>query len=59
MTTERIRNWRLRAEELRAVAEAMKDDVARDGILSGAASYDKMADEAEARLERGHGGRQP
>ena len=34
----RVRNWRMRAEELRAIAEGMTDAVARQGLLTGAAS---------------------
>ncbi len=44
----RIRSWRKRAEELRAAAENMKDPMACRGMLNAAASYDRLADAAEA-----------
>jgi hypothetical protein len=47
MTPARIRDWRVQAERLRAVASTMKDEVARRGLLNAAATYDAMADEAE------------
>jgi len=43
----RIRDWRMRAEELRTVAETLRDAVTRRGLLNAAATYDAMADEAE------------
>ena len=43
----RIRNWRLKAAELRAVADNMKDPAARIGMLNAAATYETLADEAE------------
>jgi hypothetical protein len=53
MTNEtRIRDWRMRAEELRAIAEGMTDAVARCGLLIGAATYDEMADRGEAQANR-------
>jgi hypothetical protein len=48
MSKARIRDWRMRAEELRVVAENMEDPVARRGMLNAAATYQAMADEAEA-----------
>lgn len=49
----RIRDWRKRAEELRTIAEGMRDKVARQRMLSGAATYDEMADRGEAQVNRG------
>jgi hypothetical protein len=40
----RIRHWRLRAEELRVVAEGMSDNEVREQLLAGAAHYESMAD---------------
>jgi hypothetical protein len=48
MSEARIRDWRMRAEELRVVAESMEDPLARRGMLNAAATYQAMADEAEA-----------
>ena len=47
MNEARIRGWRLRAEELHAVAGNMKDPEARRGMLNAARAYERMADEAE------------
>lgn len=53
MTNEaRIRDWRLRAEELRAIAEALTDRMARRGLLTGAAAYDALAEEDKADVDR-------
>lgn len=41
---EKIESYRNRAEELRAVAETMKDGTARATLLGIAMDYDKMAD---------------
>jgi hypothetical protein len=45
--------WRKRAEKLRVVAESMDDDAARTDLLAVAAKWDKMADDAAARVD-GH-----
>jgi hypothetical protein len=44
---ERFRSWRMKAEELRTIADGMKNDHARRGILNAAANYTRLADEAE------------
>jgi len=48
----RVRGWRMRAEELRAIAEGMTDAIARQGLLTGAASHDATADRNEAPADR-------
>jgi hypothetical protein len=40
--------WRLKARQLLAIAETMKDTGARLGMLNAAATYDRLADDAEA-----------
>ncbi len=49
---ERIQSWRIKAEELRTLAERMTDIEARRGLLEAAASYDALADETEAHNQR-------
>jgi len=44
-----IRHWRARAEELRTIADGMKDDDTRRLLLNAAANYDRLADEYEKR----------
>ena len=41
---ERANDYRLRAEELRAVAESMREPDAQTVLLHIAADYDRMAD---------------
>ena len=53
---ENIGRWRARARELRALADQFTIPSAQDGIRRAAAKYDKLADDAEARLA---GGSQP
>ena len=43
------KRWRERAEEIRAVAERMQDELARGVMLQLAGDYDRLADEAEKR----------
>src|SRR6185312_10711771 len=47
---ERMRQWRMRATELRRAAEATKDVDARAGLLRAASSYQEMADDLDRRL---------
>jgi hypothetical protein len=44
-----IRTWRAKAEELRTVADGLKNEIARQGMLAAAANYERLADEAEER----------
>jgi hypothetical protein len=48
---DRIRKWRVLADDLRTVAHVSKDDKARETLLDPAASYERMADNAERREE--------
>jgi hypothetical protein len=47
----RIRVWRLKAEELRTIADGMRDPSARSGLLNAAMNYERLADDAEGRFE--------
>jgi len=47
MDEERLRTWRIKAAELRAVADNIKDPAARLAMRNAAANYDKLADDAE------------
>lgn len=47
-----IRRWRMKAEELRTAADGFADGSARHHLRSSAETYEALADNAEARLER-------
>jgi hypothetical protein len=42
-----IRTWRMKAEELRTIADGMMSDHTRHLLLNAAANYERMADQAE------------
>jgi hypothetical protein len=46
----RINHWRMRAEELRTTAEQFHNPSARRSLLSAAANYEKLAEDAERSL---------
>ena len=48
---EQIRRWRMKAEELRTAADGFGDGSARQHLRNSAATYDTLANAAEARLE--------
>lgn len=50
---ERIRRWRMKAEEIRTTAEGFSDGSARQHLHGSARTYEALANAAEARLERG------
>jgi hypothetical protein len=45
---ERVHRWRARADEIRAIADRMHDDSARDGLNQVAARLDVLAAWLEA-----------
>ena len=47
-----IRRWRMKAEEIRTAAESFADNSARQALLHSAATYEVLADAAEARFQR-------
>jgi hypothetical protein len=47
---EQIRRWRTQAEELRTAADQFVNPMARESLRSAAATYEQIADNAEARL---------
>jgi hypothetical protein len=47
---EQIRRWRMKAEEIRTAADGFANGAA---MRNSAATYDTLADNAEARLQRG------
>ncbi len=42
-----VQRWRLKSEELRATADALTNEVARDSLLEMAEGYDRLADHME------------
>jgi hypothetical protein len=48
--SDQIQRWRERAKEIRAAAEGFAVPSAREIMRRVAANYDKLADDAEARL---------
>ena len=42
-----VQRWRLKAEELRATADMLTNEVARDSLLEMAEGYDRLADHME------------
>ena len=42
-----VERWRAKADELRAVADTLKNAVARDDLLQMADGYDRLADNIE------------
>jgi hypothetical protein len=51
-TREQIRYWRMKAEELRAAAEGFANQASRDYFLHTAETYEALANNTEARLDR-------
>ncbi len=49
---ERIRRWRMKAEELRTGGEGFTDNSSRQYLLNAAETYEALANTAEARLQR-------
>jgi hypothetical protein len=45
-------HWRERANELRSLADRMRDQVAKRQVLEVADLYDRLAEEAEKRARR-------
>ena len=43
-----VERWRAKADELRAVADTLKNAVARDDLMQMADGYDRLADNIEA-----------
>ena len=46
-TRRRIHTWRMKAEELRTIADEMNDAGWRRLMLNAAANYDRLTEEAE------------
>jgi hypothetical protein len=42
-----VQRWRLKADELRATADMLRNAVARDSLLEMADGYDRLADHME------------
>jgi hypothetical protein len=51
-TLLQIRTWRAKAEELRKIADGLKSEHTRQLLLNAAVNYERLADEAEERLQR-------
>jgi hypothetical protein len=49
---EQIRRWRMKAEEIRTAADGFGDGSARQALRNSAATYETLANTAEARLQR-------
>jgi hypothetical protein len=47
-----ICRWRMKAEEIRTAVESFTDHSARQAFLNSAATYEALANAAEARLQR-------
>ena len=43
-----VERWRAKADELRAVADTLKNAVARDDLLQMADGYDRLANKIES-----------
>jgi hypothetical protein len=41
------RRWRMKAEELRAIADCVSNEIARDTLLQMAEGYDRLAQQME------------
>jgi hypothetical protein len=52
ISVEQIRRWRMKAEEIRTAADGFADGLARQSLLNSAATYEALANSAEARLRR-------
>ena len=52
VTREQVVRWRMRAEELRTTADQFRDPSAQRALLSAAANYEKLAEDAERALAR-------
>lgn len=42
-----VQRWRLKADELRATADMLTNEVARDSLFEMAEGYDRLADHME------------